>query len=83
MAWVRLPALKRIAPTFFTSEIKTTYWKLYVDQVVSHFYSYRLSKAQESSMDKDCLKSSQKLFAKEAAEKSAQRAALARQVKRA
>ena len=83
VAWVRLPALKKIAPTFFTSEIRTTYWRLYVDQVVSHFYSYRLSKAQESSMGKVCLKSSQKLFAKEAAEKSAQRAALARQVKRA
>lgn len=81
IAGPRLPALKKAAPEFFTSEIKTSYFKLFADQLVSHFESYRLSAAQESSMRSACLRKAQVQFAKEGAEKAVRMAALSRHVK--
>jgi sphingolipid 4-desaturase/C4-monooxygenase len=81
IAGPRLPALKKLAPEFFTSEIKTSYFALFKRQFVSHFESYRVSTAQEAAMGSVCMKKAQVLYAKETAEKAAKMAELSRTVK--
>lgn len=81
IAGPRLPALKKLAPEFFTSEIETSYFDLFAGQLSSHFESYRVSKAQEGSMGTVCMKKAQAVYAKEGAEKAAKMAALSRHVK--
>jgi len=52
--WRRLPELKKLANDDFSTVLDTPYYKLYWENLKSHFESYRLSRHQTGKMQTHC-----------------------------